>query len=56
MPGFAGPTSFRSHIQTMPTMMNAIAIICAAVNGPKNRSSFARKNSMMNRSIPASTQ
>ena len=35
---------------------NASAIACAYVNPPRNRSSLARKNSMMNRSNPASTQ
>jgi hypothetical protein len=41
---------------TMPAAIDASAITCASVSGPKKRSSFARKNSTMNRSIPASTK
>jgi hypothetical protein len=39
-----------------PAAIIATAIACASVNAPRNRSSFARKNSTMNRSAPASMQ
>jgi hypothetical protein len=39
----------RAYIHTAPPTAKAMANNCAVVNGPKNRSSLARKNSMMNR-------